>query len=295
MFPGPAVVDWDVLAFAGEALSPMQLMNQGGPVTACTVMPDLPQGLQLADDCTLQGTVAAILPTTSYAVTVTGAGVAARFALNLTVSTHAFDLRTLGCVTPVKNEGQCVADWAFVVAALVGETYCVQTHTLVSLSEQNLVSCASRDQGCGGGDIERAFDFVKENGITTEAAYPYTARDGTCRGTNGALYKISGYTRVAPHAGAIETAMRNGPVAARFHMHRDFEFYSGGVYRYDGTSSDAGEMFIELDGWGRENGQDYWLAKMPWGTSWGAQGYVKIAFGEGAENWVWALTGDVTH
>jgi len=52
----------------------------------------------------------------------------------------------------------------------------------VSLSEQALVDCdTSSNQGCNGGLMELAFEFIKKKGgITTEQNYPYKATDGKC-------------------------------------------------------------------------------------------------------------------
>ena len=54
----------------------------------------------------------------------------------------------------------------------------------ISLSEQQLVDCAGafNNFGCSGGLPSQAFEYIKYNGgLETEAAYPYTAKDGVCK------------------------------------------------------------------------------------------------------------------
>ncbi|KAJ0446756.1 putative fruit bromelain [Helianthus annuus] len=114
---------------------------------------------------------------------------------NVTTVPSSMDWRKKGAVTPVKDQGQCGCCWAFsAVAAMEGITQ-LKTGKLVSLSEQELVDCDTSgvDQGCEGGLVDNAFDFIVNNkGLTTETNYPYKGVDGTCN-SNACRLTVQGF------------------------------------------------------------------------------------------------------
>jgi len=51
------------------------------------------------------------------------------------------------------------------------------------------------NQGCQGGFMDQAFQYVKDKGIAFEADYPYRGINDKCK-TEGGAFKISGFVDI---------------------------------------------------------------------------------------------------
>eukprot|EP00483_Globobulimina_turgida_P006425 UN06435 len=71
--------------------------------------------------------------------------------IDLNAIPTSMDWRTKGAITPIKNQGQCGSCWSFSTTGVLESAWQILTGDLVSLSEQELVSCEKDCYGCDGG------------------------------------------------------------------------------------------------------------------------------------------------
>ncbi|KAG6544778.1 hypothetical protein Mapa_013804 [Marchantia paleacea] len=98
----------------------------------------------------------------------------------------AVDWRKKGAVTAIKDQGECGSCWAFSTIGAVEGINQIKSGKLISLSEQELVSCdvTANTQGCEEGYMDYGFEFIAQNGgVDSEKDYPYTAEDDSCKST----------------------------------------------------------------------------------------------------------------
>jgi len=194
------------------------------------------------------------------------------------------DWTTKGAVTPVKNQGQCGSCWAFSTTGSTESSYFISSGTLLSISEQELVDCAGKEgnQGCNGGLMDYGFQYIIDNkGICTEASYPYTAKDGTCKSitcTKSGI-TVTGFTDVPTDSEtALMTAIVQQPISIAVEADQSsFQSYAGGVMTQAcGVNLDHGVLVV---GYGALAGKDFYKVKNSWGADWGSKGYIMLGRG----------------
>lgn len=194
---------------------------------------------------------------------------------------QAVDWRKQGAVTEVKNQAQCGSCWAFSAVGAIEGANAIVSGELLSLSEQELIDCDRvHDQGCHGGLMDYAFEFViKNGGLDTEDDYPYKGNDNTCNKPrlNRKVVTIDGYEDVPANSErALKKAVANQPVAIAIEADgRTFQLYNGGVYDDDtcGTQLNHGVLIV---GYSEEGTKPYWVVKNSWGPHWGDGGYINM-------------------
>ncbi|KAG5485810.1 hypothetical protein LSCM1_07223 [Leishmania martiniquensis] len=192
------------------------------------------------------------------------------------------DWRKVGAVTPVKDQGACGSCWAFSAIGNIESQWHLAGNTLVSLSEQQLVSCDDMDSGCNGGLMLQAFEWLQKKangGVYTEDSYPYSSGNGEvpdCSESGdlvvGAV--INGYLTIGSDEEAMASWLsRNGPISVAIDATSFMSYKKGVLTECVGQRLNHGVLLV---GYSMIGQVPYWVIKNSWGQNWGEGGYVRV-------------------
>jgi len=199
---------------------------------------------------------------------------------------QAIDYREQGYVNPVKDQKSCGSCWAFASVGALEGAHFKATGELVSLSEQQLVSCDKAvNSGCNGGMPGEAFQYVTKQGIALEKDYPYSGRDGSCQYRGGGV-SFDSWRYITSNKQGGENILLNalqheGPIAITVMANKAWHSYSGGIMMASQCPATRSISHAVLAvGFGIDKGTKYWLIRNSWASRWGEGGYVRMEYGK---------------
>jgi len=204
----------------------------------------------------------------------------------------SFDLRDLGKVTPVRNQGSCGACWSFATMGSVesnllpGETW--------DFSENNLKNTAGWDWGhCDGGNATMGTAYLARwGGPIKESDDPYNTSSGVSPVGLTVQKHIKDVVFIPGRVGPLDNdnikqALMNYGAIYTSYYHNDTNYKtSTHSYYYSGTSSS--NHAVTIVGWddnfpstnftGSPTGNGAFIIKNSWGVGWGESGYFYISY-----------------
>ena len=196
----------------------------------------------------------------------------------------AFDWRDKGAVSPVSQQGANIPSSVIVTLDNLQSLYYLNKGKLVTFSQQMILDCVETTQMIGS-----IIQWLKNNGIESEADYPYSGHIGTCQADPSKYIDmiITGYKQLPSPCDEDEMAeflYETAPLIVGLNA-TPLQTYSGGII--DKPSSQCPTSGINhvaiLVGYGHDDAtdKDYWTVKNSWGKSWGEDGYFRIKRGSG--------------
>lgn len=211
---------------------------------------------------------------------------------------ESWDYRTMGLLTSDLNQHipqYCGSCWAHAPMSSIADRIKIMTNGTqrdVIPSIQVLINCGDAGS-CNGGDSNAANHWVYKNGgIPDVTCQQYQAKNmectkvNTCMNCGSTCYAVdeypvitlSEYGSVTGDENIMAEIYERGPVSAYINANC-IEEYTGGINMYDTCLTRTTNHAIQLNGWGTEDGVDYWIGRNSWGTYWGEHGFFRIVRG----------------
>jgi C1A family cysteine protease len=184
-------------------------------------------------------------------------------------------------LTPIKNQGNCGSCWAFSAQATFADVMALHGKGMNDYSEQWMVSCDKESSGCNGGWFHSAFQLAKKEGNVFEKDMPYKASDLKCPSSLPHTTKLIQWQELSTGVASVDDIKKAvflyGPVSVAVSVTGAFDSYKSGIYN-EGTSGSLNHA-TNIVGWDETVKPAHWIMRNSWGTSWGENGYMRIAYG----------------
>jgi C1A family cysteine protease len=211
--------------------------------------------------------------------------------------------------TPVKNQGSCGSCWAFAALGVLESMVNIREgnpNIDPDFSEQYVLSCLPAAGSCRGGRAWVALELLQDdspagnnaNGTIFEDCFPYEADDDIpcsekCPNWADQLVPILDWGYWESHSNSegrksIKSYIfENGPVVSHMKVTDLFKLFGAIVHNPNLFFPRVRRSFsvnhvVMIVGWKdipNIPSGGYWICKNSWGTDWGYDGFVNIAYG----------------
>ncbi len=203
-----------------------------------------------------------------------------------------YDLRTLGKLTAVRNQGSCGSCWSFATFGSLESS--MMPNDSFDGSENNLKNLAGFDLSCcsGGNRTMSTAYLARWAGAVSESADPYNA--GSCASPQGlpSARHIQDVVFIADRTGSLDNdalkqaVMAYGAVYTSYYHNDTYYNSSTYAYYYNGTSQ--GNHAVCIVGWDDNFDRNKFRTPAPangafimrnsWGSYWGQSGYFYMSY-----------------
>jgi C1A family cysteine protease/uncharacterized OB-fold protein len=215
----------------------------------------------------------------------------------------SYDLRNLGKLTPVKNQGDCSSDWTFATYGSLES--CLLPLETWDFSENNLKNTHGFDLGhCDGGNANMSVAYLARwSGPVSEADDAYTTSSNASPLELGARKHVQEALIIPARANALDNEnikhaiMTYGAVYTSMYFRNNYYSIAHKTYYYYGTS--PSNRSVAIVGWDDDFNKSKFLIDVPGngafivrnslGTNWGESGYFYVSYYDskiGRENYI---------
>jgi len=205
---------------------------------------------------------------------------------NGTANAQSVDWNARGALSPIKNQGQCGSCWAFSATEQLESQYFQKYGTLKVLSPQQITSCDTNSNGCGGGNPINAWGYVSGfGGQEPNSDYPYTSgvtgQTGTCTSNKADVSEDVGstYSMIADtpsEESNMLAQIQESPMSVCVDATL-WQTYTGGVITASSGCGTSIDHAVQATGYNAEG--NYWIVRNSWAETWGEKGFVWVEYG----------------